>query len=149
MIDRTALVVLTTLAPISELRGGIPLGLYLGLNPFLTLTLTVFFNSIVFFPVYFGMKFFYKNLFSRIGLFNSYLSRLRKRGKPYIEKYGIWGVLLFVALPLPITGAYTGSFLSWLFDMEWRKAFLIVASGVLIAGTIVLGICLGLFNSVF
>jgi uncharacterized membrane protein len=71
-------------------------------------------------------------------LFDKYLDNLRKRGKPKVEKYGFWGLILFVAIPLPITGAYTGTILAWLLDMDWRKAFPAVGLGVTVAGVIVL-----------
>jgi uncharacterized membrane protein len=71
-------------------------------------------------------------------LFNKYLDSLRKRGKSKVDKYGFWGLTLFVAIPLPFTGAYTGTILSWLLGMDWRRSFLAVAIGVVIAGIIVL-----------
>ena len=146
MIENIWLVILTTLSPISELRGGIPLGLALGLNPTLTFLVTVFFNCLIFFPVYFGMKLFYKKALSKIGIFNKYLGRVRKKGEPYVEKYGLIGLAIFVAIPLPITGAYTGSILGWLLDIKWKNAFFAVSLGVLIAGIIVLSISLGFIN---
>jgi uncharacterized membrane protein len=63
---------------------------------------------------------------------------LRRRGEPKVEKYGFWGLFLFVAVPLPITGAYTGTILAWLLAIGWRKAFPAVALGVVVAGLIVL-----------
>jgi uncharacterized membrane protein len=50
---------------------------------------------------------------------------------------------LFVAVPLPLTGAYTGTILAWLLGMDWRKAFAAVGLGVIVAGVIVLLITLG------
>ncbi|HIB85266.1 MAG TPA: ligand-binding protein SH3, partial [Chromatiaceae bacterium] len=55
----------------------------------------------------------------------------------YIDKYGFWGLMVFVMIPLPVTGAYTGSFAAWIFGVKRRKAFLAVSLGVLIAGVIV------------
>jgi uncharacterized membrane protein len=63
-----------------------------------------------------------------------------------VEKYGFLGLTLFVAVPLPITGAYTGTILAWLVGMDWRKAFPSVALGVMIAGGIVLLITLGVIS---
>ncbi len=146
MIENIGWVILTTLTPVSELRGGIPLGLHLGLNPILTFLITVFFNCLIFFPVYFGMKLCYKNWLSKIDIFNKYLNRVRKKGEPYVKKYGLIGLVLLVAIPLPFTGAYSGSFLSWLLGVKWKRAFFAVIIGVLIAGTIVSSISLGLFN---
>jgi uncharacterized membrane protein len=146
MIEKISLLILATLAPISELRGGIPLGIALDLNPVLTFFLAVFFNCLIFFPVYFGMKLFYDKILSKISIFNLYLKKLWKRGKPFVDRYGLIGLAIFVAIPLPLTGAYSGTFLSWLLGLKWKKAFLAVCLGVIIAGIIVLSFSLGLFS---
>jgi len=54
---------------------------------------------------------------------------------------------LFVAIPLPITGAYTGTILAWLLGMDWRKAFPAVGLGVIVAGAVVLLITLGVIST--
>ena len=77
-----------------------------------------------------------------------YLERVRSRGRPIVEKYGLLGLALFVAVPLPVTGAYTGTILSWLLNMEWRRSFLGVAIGVVIAGVIVTCVTLGIIAGV-
>ena len=139
-------VLLATVSPISELRGGIPLGISLGLDPWLTFFIAVVANALIFFPVFFALRLFYDKLLCRIQLFNRYLESLRKRGKPKVDKYGFWGLALFVAVPLPLTGAYTGTILAWLLGMDWRKAFPAVALGVVVAGIIVLLITLGVIE---
>jgi len=136
-------VLLATVSPISELRVGIPLGISLGLDPLFTFFIAIIANALIFFPVFFGLRLFYDKLLFRIPLFNKYLDNLRKRGKPKVEKYGFWGLTLFVAIPLPITGAYTGTILAWLLGMDWRKAFPAVGLGVIVAGVVVLLITLG------
>jgi uncharacterized membrane protein len=98
-------VLLITISPISELRGGIPLGISLGLDPWFTFFIAVVANALIFFPVFFALRLFYGNLLCRIQLFNKYLENLRKRGKPKVDKYGFWGLALFVAVPLPLTGS--------------------------------------------
>ncbi|MGA8849182.1 MAG: small multi-drug export protein [Dehalococcoidia bacterium] len=143
MAGKIAWVLLTTILPISELRGGIPLGISLGLYPWFTFFIAVIANALIFFPIFFALRLFYDKLLSRIPLFNKYLDNLRKRGKPKVDKYGFWGLALFVAVPLPLTGAYTGTILAWLLGMNWRKAFLAVGLGVIIAGVVVLLITLG------
>jgi len=127
---------LATVSPISELRGGIPLGIHLGLPPWFVFLVAVIANTLIFFPVFFALRLFYDRFLFRIPLFNRYLDGLRKRGKPKVDKYGFWGLTLFVAIPLPFTGAYTGTILAWLLGMDWRKAFPAVALGVAIAGVI-------------
>jgi uncharacterized membrane protein len=137
-----ALTLLATVLPISELRGGIPLGISLGLDPWFTFSIAVIANALIFFPVFFALRLFYDKLLSRIPLFNKYLDGLRKRGKPKVDKYGFWGLVLFVAVPLPLTGAYTGTILAWLLGMDWKRAFPAVALGVVVAGVVVLLITL-------
>ncbi|TET55222.1 MAG: ligand-binding protein SH3 [Dehalococcoidia bacterium] len=138
MTQEIALTLLLTVLPISELRGGIPLGISLGLDPLFTFFIAVIANALMFFPIFFGLRLFYDKLLSRIPLFNKYLDSVRKRGKPKVDKYGFWGLTFFVALPLPITGVYTGTALAWLLGMDWRKAFPPIGIGVIIAGVIVL-----------
>jgi uncharacterized membrane protein len=146
MAREIALTLLATVAPISELRGGIPLGISLGLDPLFTFFIAVIANMLIFFPVFFALRLFYTKLLYRIPLFDKYLDNLRIRGKPTVERYGFWGLLLFVAIPLPITGAYTGTILAWLVGMDWKKAFPAVGLGVIVAGVVVLLITLGAFS---
>ncbi len=138
MTQEIALTLLLTVLPISELRGGIPLGISLGLDPLFTFFIAVIANALMFFPIFFGLRLFYDKLLYRIPLFNKYLDSVRKRGKPKVDKYGFWGLTFFVALPLPITGVYTGTALAWLLGTDWRKAFPPIGIGVIIAGVIVL-----------
>jgi uncharacterized membrane protein len=139
MTKEIALILLATILPISELRGGIPLGiLEYHLDPLLVFCIVVIANALIFFPVFFVLRLFYDKLLYRIPLFDKYLNSLRRRGKPKVDKYGFWGLFLFVAVPLPLTGAYTGTILAWLLGMDWRRAFLTVGLGVLVAGAIVL-----------
>ena len=147
MTKEIALTLLATVLPISELRGGIPLGISLGLDPWFTFSIAVIANALIFFPIFFALRLFYDKLLYRIPLFDKYLDNLRKRGKPKIEKYGFWGLILFVAIPLPITGAYTGTILAWLVGMDWRKAFPAVGLGVIVAGVVVLLITLGVTST--
>jgi uncharacterized membrane protein len=147
MAEKIAQVLLATVLPISELRGGMWLGIVtFGLDPLLTFSIAVITNILIFFPIFFALRLFYDKVLYRIPLFDKYLDNLRKRGKPKVDKYGFWGLFLFVAIPLPLTGVYTGTILAWLLGMDWKKAFPAVAFGVLIAGGIVLLITLGVIN---
>jgi uncharacterized membrane protein len=148
MIREIALTLLATVSPISELRGGIPLGiLEFGLDPLFVFCIVVIANALIFFPIFFALRLLYDRVLFRIPLFDKYLDNLRERGKPKVEKYGFWGLFLFVAIPLPITGAYTGTILAWLLGMDWRKAFPAVGLGVIVAGVIVLLITLGITSA--
>jgi len=147
MAREIALTLLITISPIFELRFGIPYGISKGLDPWFTFFIAVIANALIFFPIFFALRLFYEKLLYRIPLFDKYLDNLRKRGKPKVEKYGFWGLTLFVAIPLPITGAYTGTILAWLLGMDWKKAFPAVGLGVIVAGVVVLLITLGVTST--
>ncbi len=141
-------IILLSIAPISELRGAIPFGISIGLNPLFIFVISVVFNSLIFFPIYFGLNFFYERL-SKIKFIHKNIERIRKKGHKKMEKYGIWGLIFFVAIPFPLTGVWTASIISWLFDLEWWKSFGVIFVGVLIAGTIVMLSTLGVINLIW
>lgn len=140
------LVILTTAVPVSELRGGIPLGVALGLEPWLVFLLSVTTNVLIFFPARLALAWFYRSILRKLPYFDEYLVRVRRRGEPTVRKYGLVGLAIFVAVPLPITGAYTGTVLSWLLAMDWKRAFVAVAAGVVCAGVIVMLATLGVVS---
>ena len=57
--------------------------------------------------------------------------------KPNGDKYGYWGLAIFVSIPLPFTGAWTGALGAWILGMDRKRSMLVVAAGVLMAGVIV------------
>lgn len=142
-VEKILIIILLSASPFSELRGGIPVGLSLGLEPLFVILLSIFVNCLVFFPVYFGLKFFYDRIFYKWSVARYFVERTRRKGKPYIEKYGLLGLAIFVAIPLPVTGAWTGSALAWLLGLDWKKSFLAVTAGVIVAGLLVSLISLG------
>ncbi len=70
------------------------------------------------------------------------LERRQEKLRPYVEKYGEWGVALFIGVPLPGTGVYTGAFGAYLLRLRPRKFFVANVAGVLLAGVAVTAICL-------
>lgn len=72
---------------------------------------------------------------------------LKKKDK--IDKYGIWGLLLFVAIPLPGTGGWTGALLASLLHLDKKKSFGVIAIGVFIAGLIITVLSLIVGEAVF
>lgn len=147
MLGKTGLVILTTALPVFELRGGLPLALALGFNPVSALLLTVVVNALIFFPVFFGLKFFYENWLSKIKFVSRIIERVRRKGSPYVNKYGLLGLAFFVALPLPVSGVYSGTILGWGLGLKWKKAFLAIALGTLLAGILMLFVSLGVLGS--
>ena len=129
--------VFITFIPGIELRGSIPLGiLQFKFEPIEVFLVLTFFNILII-PLVFLLWDFALFLARRIKFINSYLDKLDKRSRAAIEKYGFWGLTLFVAIPLPGTGAYTGAFMAEIFNMDKRKAFWAISLGVVIAGIII------------
>jgi len=134
-------VALLSILPISELRGGIPVGLALGLNPVLVYIVAVFFNFLAIFIVFFFLdnlhNSFIKNKYYK-SFFTKYIHRNRKKIEKVVgTKTEFWALMLIVLIPLPFTGAYTGSILAWFFGLKRRKSYLAILLGILIAGIIV------------
>jgi len=132
--------VILSMMPIAELRGGIPYALLHDIHPVTAYLISCTANILAFPIVYFFMGFFH-NIFSKLGwysrLFDKIVLRTRKKVSKNLEKWGFWGLMVFVMIPLPVTGAYTGTFAAWIFGIEKRKGFMAVSLGVLIAGLIV------------
>jgi len=137
--------ILLSIMPIAELRGGIPYALAHDIDPVTAYLMCCAVNILAFPLVYLFMGFFH-DLFSKMGwyinLFEKIVVRTRNKVGDNINKWGFWGLMIFVMIPLPVTGAYTGSFAAWVFGIEKRKGFLAVSLGVLIAGLIVSAIFL-------
>ena len=132
-------------APIFELRGGIPLALLeYDVQWYWALPICIVGNLL---PVPVILYFLDRavRLLSRVDYFRRLIEwffvRTKRRGK-LVERYGWLGLTLFVSIPLPITGAWTGSAVAYLLGIEPRKAFFAIALGVIIAGAIVTGFCL-------
>lgn len=129
-----------SLLPISELRGGIPYAVTSDIPLWAAFVLCVLSNMLVIPICYLFFDTLHKQ-FYKIGLykklFDKWVERTRKKAERNVAKYGYWGVMLFVAIPLPITGAYTGTLASWILELDRKKSFKYLAGGVIIAGIIV------------
>jgi len=141
--------------PISELRGGIVYAILNGINPVTAFVVCVFFNILII-PVIFFFLDYVNHFLLKIKLwdkfFNFYLNRKIGKIKRKYEVLGFLMLFLFVAVPAPGTGAYTGVLLSWFFKLDRKKSFLVIALGVVTAGAIVTLTTLGgisLFNFVW
>jgi len=129
MLEKLALVALANVLPTLEQVAAIPLGIALGLPLEYVTLVSLIANPLIFFPVYFALEFFYESALSRIKRFNDYLVKVREKGKPYVDRYGMVGIALFVVLPTPFTGTYTATVLSWLLGLEIRKSFAAIVLG--------------------
>lgn len=130
-----------SLAPISELRGAIPFMLARGGSPVFVYLYCVILNASVG-PLVFVFLNTVHRMLVRIPLyvriFDAVVRRARSKLEDKVEKYEYWGVTLFVAIPLPVTGAWTGTLGAWILGLSPRRTFIHVFYGVCVAGIIVL-----------
>lgn len=139
-LTKEALVFLISMVPIVELRGAIPVGVALNVDSTLLYFLTVIGNCL---PVPFIIllarpiiNWLLKTRFLK-GLGNWLENKVRKHSDKVL-KYEVFGLLLFVAIPLPGTGAWTGALIAALLDIRLKKSFPSILAGVAIAGIIML-----------
>ncbi len=127
--------------PVSELRGAIPWGLLVMKQPILkTYLIAVLGNMVPVAPLLLLLEPISNKLrkFRLWAKFFDWLfARTRKRAK-LVERFEALGLILFVCIPLPITGAWTGCIAATLFKIPFRLAFLSICAGVMIAGLIVI-----------
>ena len=140
-VGRELCVLFCSMIPIIELRGAIPMGALFGLPWWQSYLLSILGNMI---PVPFILLFIKAMLRwmanSKIIFFNKlggWIQRKADKNHDKIAKYSFWGVCLFVAIPLPMTGAWTGSLVAAMIDMKFWKALLSCLFGVMIAGAVV------------
>ncbi len=138
MVGKELCVFLCSMIPIIELRGAIPLGAALDMHPILNYLLAVTGNLL---PVPFILLFIRKILdwMENIRCFEKMVKWLRakaEKGRGKVEKYAVIGLAIFVAVPLPGTGAWTGSLVAALMGMRFPKAMISAVCGVLVAGVI-------------
>ena len=137
------LTMLVSMIPIIELRGGLPFGVALGLPYYLAFPAAVAGNLIPapFIIVYIRRVFeLMRKYLPRLnGLVDKLEKKAHLKGKK-VQKYQYLGLWLFVAIPLPGTGAWTGSLAAAFLGMRLKKAMPAVVLGVLTAGCIMLGL---------
>ncbi len=136
--------------PITELRFTIPYALAMGLDPFKAYFLAVAGNLVPVVPLLIFLEpvsKFLRHLPFLEKLFKAILRRTRTRGDR-VEKYGAMGLFLFVCLPFPGTGAWTGALLAWLFGLKIMSSAAAIALGVFAAGLIMILGSLGIIKMV-
>ena len=136
---RLFLTALVSMAPVVELRGGIPFGVTLGLTPWQALAAGVAGNLVPapFIIVYIRRIFqWMRERFPKLGRFVDRLEKKAHFRSAAVTKYKYWGLFILVAVPLPGTGAWTGALVAAFLDMRLRKAVPAILFGVLTAGFI-------------
>lgn len=139
-----------SLMPILELRGGLIAASLLGVNPIVSFIVCFIGNLL---PVPF-ILWFITPIFDRLKK-TKRLSKLVHKiegkansKKEQIEKYQFWGLFFFVGIPLPGTGAWTGSLIASMVGMNKKKSLLAVILGILLAGIIMMLLSFGLLKGI-
>lgn len=134
---------LLAMTPIGELRVAIPIGLTVyQLNPVSVYFFAVLGNILAVFLLLIFLGVFSRWTSGNIYFLNRFFgwlsSRTKKNHYDKVNKYGLYLLPFFVAIPLPVTGGWTAAFIAFVFRMPFKKSFSLISLGVLVAGLIVL-----------
>lgn len=145
-LGETLLTMLISMLPVVELRGGLPAGVAMGLPIPVAFAASLVGNMI---PVPFIILF-VRPLFQWVRIhipkLEGFISHLEARAEAKsadVLRYQTWGLLIFVAVPLPGTGAWTGALIAGLRDLRLRHALPVIGAGVAAAGIIMLALSHG------
>lgn len=149
------------MTPLGELRAGIPYGLYHEVNPALTYLAAVAGNMAPVVFLLWGLAWFEKKMDKFLSRPSNYIktrliaslqrfylwykNRTRRKYSKIFIRLGALALIIFVAAPLPLTGAWSGALAANIFAVPPKKALLLILAGVMIAGLIVLLISLKIF----
>lgn len=138
-LHETVTVLFTAMLPYLELRGSIPLAMAFGASPWEALIVSLIGNILPVLPLMFLIPAIAKwaDRNPRIDRFFRWLMEKVGRKKHSIHKYGPIGLAIFVAIPIPMTGAWSGAILAFLLGIPKRHAFPAIALGTLAAAVIV------------
>ncbi len=160
MLWKIFVILIISMIPLIELRGAIPIaiGMDLGLPEWLVLLVAIIGNILPVPIIYmFARKFLVwgsKRKWRPLKQFCGFcLKKGEKAGNKLIKKTGNYGtyfaLFLFVAVPIPGTGAWTGTLAASILNLDFKKTTIAIISGVLVAGLIMLAVSLGLFRLIF
>jgi uncharacterized membrane protein len=126
--------------PISELRGAIPFAVANGVPWYIAYPYAAALNALVAPACWIFLSTLHK-LFLKMAwyeqFFNRFVERAREKLRGGVEKWGWIGIAVFVAIPLPVTGAWTGTLGAWVLGIDKRRTMIAVILGVFCAGAIV------------
>ena len=150
-MDKLIWGLLLSMMPFGELRAGIPVAISGG-NPIIHVALLCIAANIAIVPLLFLFMNFFHHRFMNIKiykrLFRKIINKIRKKvsENPNIEKWEYIGLALFVAIPIPGSGAYTGTLMAWLLGFKQIKSMIAIAIGVILAGLLVTAISSGVLG---
>lgn len=139
MVFAELYVFLTSMLPIIELRGAIPLGVALGLPIFRVSVISILGNLIIVPILLLGIEWFFGHI-KRLMIFRSFIENYESRAADKIIRYRefrMLGLFLLVAIPFPGTGVYTGCLAARIMKMNLKNAWIATSMGVVISGVLV------------
>jgi len=137
-----------TALPAIELRGAIPVGIALGVPPLTAFIVATLANIILILPIFYVLDTFF-DFFRKYAWVDKIITQVQNKTQKYVEKYGVIGLLLFVAIPLPGSGAYSGCLAAYIFNVNRKQSHLSIAGGVMVAGILVYLASLGFLTLFF
>lgn len=159
MLWKILIVLVISMIPLIELRGAIPvaIGMDLGLPEWLVLLIAIFGNIIPVPIIYlFARKVLEWGSNVKWKPFKNFCNFCLKKGEKAGQKLlkkaksGVYFALfLFVAIPIPGTGAWTGTLAASILNLDFKKTVIAIIAGILVAGLIMLAFSLGLFKILF
>lgn len=133
---------LISFSPFGEARVGIPYGIEHTDLTLIWVFLIALSANLLVFPLFYRVIEFFNNHFLKNKWYKKaaiYLSlRARRKTGAVVQKYGAIGLMIFVMIPLPFTGAYIGTIAAYIFKINYKKALLAINIGVLIALTFII-----------
>ncbi|MBC8590071.1 COG2426 family protein [Wansuia hejianensis] len=145
-IKKELMVLVFSMTPVFELRGAIPLGISLGLHPIHSALISIVGNILI---LVFLLKLLQPMMdyFEKTRFFKStvgWVKRRAMRKAGTIKKYSLLGLFLFVAIPIPTTGAWTGAVIATLLKLKFKKALVAMSLGIVTSASIILALYYGI-----
>ncbi len=140
MLQDIIITFLISISPFGEARAGIPYGEINNLPISVAFIVGLTANLLVF-PLFYKVITLSNKFLWRFDSYKKsaiYLSlRARKKTKKVVGKYGVWGLMVFVMIPLPITGAYIGTIAAYVLAISYQKSLFAISSGITISSILV------------
>lgn len=140
------IIILMTLIPFLELRASIPYGIFEGSLDWKLVFIVCVITNILLGPVIYFLLDKFVHLFLEVKwidrIYKRIVNRTQKRIQKYVDRWGTLGVAVFIGIPLPGSGSYSGALGSYLIGLGYRKFIIANVIGVLIAGIIITAIAL-------
>lgn len=148
-LSKEAVIFIISVLPVLELRGGLIAASILNVTYLKALIICIIGNIL---PIPFVLLFIKKivkwmDTFGPTRKFASFIHKKVEKNKAEIEKYDFWGLTVFVGIPLPGTGAWTGSIVAGMLEMDMKKSFPAIVLGVLMASAIMSFVSYGMLGA--